>query len=252
MKNQISPFWKAFNDRLAKYPSWILPGSIGGILFFSILFFAMMKYQLDTLNILGDYELTLDFVRDYLRTNVLCSVVFALLLLSCLGLISCPFIALIEGLVALIPIRKPLDAAVIVSTTTDSNATVLSSNDNRAEPRVCQINLNKDMLKLLFSESFSDDMFNDFCSKIEEKSNIYCKRNYGEIALIILEKSKYASQDTKYKRKSKGDMVPNFKQYLNDFYQALGITKPYSEDKGYYDTQNSVVFNDFKAILGIE
>lgn len=122
----------------------------------------------------------------------------------------------------------------------------ISRNDRNVQKGGLSINNNK--LRSLFSPSFTDDKYLLFCSRLEEKTSKYRSRDYGRLALYIMEHTKYSSEEDKYKRTIGVDKIGNFTPYIKDFFEAIGRI-PSSTDKGYYDYNLDEMKKDFQDIF---
>lgn len=270
-------FNNAMTASFNKIPKWVRWGSLGGFFFLVILLGTMIKYQTDTVKVLGEFELSLDFVRSFMRVNASCYFLLMLLII-CFGvLLGCIVKPIVDGLIALLPGKDkgshsaegsqkggPAEETKCSrndeSPTKDENRIVGDLKDEVIDVEngdeqitVCHITLNRDLFKKLFSQDMPDEKFDNMCSKVLEKAPFYCKRNYGELACIIMYQSRYCSSEDKYWRISKiGDKESRcFSPYCRDFFSALGLEYS-TTNKSYYETKNDVVLNDFKDILEID
>lgn len=111
------------------------------------------------------------------------------------------------------------------------------------------IEIDKIALRKLFSDSFPDEKFSSFCEVLKECSKDVCKREYGKLAEIIMFHSPYCSINDKYKKTVKGKQEWNFTPFCADFYSALGINKPSTCDRSYYDNTQEDIIKKYRSII---
>ena len=115
---------------------------------------------------------------------------------------------------------QTLPQAVTPLTITDSDSQIQSN-----------IHIHEEDLKKLFAPEW--DGFSSFVHTLEEKTQNYCKRDYGKLLVLLL---KHCSSFNKqlYIRRYNFNPEPVFEDYCTHFYRSIGI-KPSSTDKGYYE-----------------
>ena len=267
--NRWDTFNKAYLSTSSMVPSWVPFTALAGMLLFALFAAAVVSNQTDIVNAVGKSDVSMDFLWRFLKTNMWCKIWLGLMLLCFLVVMACwvltPFIM---GLIALIPVQKP-DGMLSEERTDqfapqgecatkgisfeEKEARIVEDqkDDNKEEVLNGPISIDKESFKKLFSEDMTEEKINELCSRMYEKASSYSKRNYGQLAFIIMFQSRYCSTEGKYIQTRQGNKIGCFSPYCQDFYSAIGLT-PSSLDKGYYETTNTVVLDDFKDILEIK
>lgn len=275
--NRLDTFNKAHQSASKMIPSWVPFTALAGTLLFALFAAALVSNQTDVVNAVGKSDVSMDFLWKFFKTNMWCKIWLGLMFLCFLVVMACWATPFIMGLIALIPVQKPIGTKSednLVSAIPEEKSEDLASSSLNSECRVmdesvrqvredgfieddeeqiqsCRISIDIESFRKLFSNDLTDDRFNALCTRMSEKASIYSKRNYGQLAYIIMYQSRYCSTEKKYYYFKKGDKTPCFSPYCQDFYSAIGLV-PSSVDRGYYETKNTVVLDEFKDILEIE
>lgn len=292
--NRLDTFNKEYQSASKMIPSWVSFTALAGTLLFALFAAALVSNQTEVVNAVGESDVSIDFLWRFLKTNMWCKIWLGLMLLCFLVVMACWMTPFIKGLIALIPVQKPVGTKTegfLVDTALDERSEDQDhstlNNDSLAMDVIvrhdredgcievketgiggdleeakdegqkdekqtlgCPISIDTEAFRRLFSDDLSEEKFNALCSRMYEKASSYSKRNYGQLAHIIMFRSRYYSTDDKYIQIRQGNKTSCFSPYCQDFYAAIGLT-PSSLDKGYYETMNTVVLDDFKDILDI-
>lgn len=267
--NRLDTFNKEYQSASKKIPSWVSFTALAGTLLFALFAAALVSNQTEVVNAVGESDVSIDFLWRFLKTNMWCKIWLGLMLLCFLVVMACWMTPFIMGLIALIPVRKPIgttseeqidqfepqgecETKAISFEEKEARIVEDQKEDNKEEDvQNSPICIDIDSFEKLFSEDLTEEKFNELCSRMYEKAPSYSKRNYGQLAYIIMFQSRYCSTEEKYIQTRQRNKIGCFSRYCQDFYSAIGLT-PSSLDKGYYETMNTVVLDDFKDILDIK
>ena len=125
--------------------------------------------------------------------------------------------------------------AVTPLTITDSDSQIQSG-----------IHIHEEDLKKLFVPEW--DGFSSFVHTLEEKTQNYCKRDFGKLLVLLLNRCSSFNKQL-YIRRYNFNPEPVFEDYCTYFYRSIGV-KPSTTDKGYYETgPKKNIESDFEDFL---
>lgn len=111
-----------------------------------------------------------------------------------------------------------------------------------------ELKIDKEALKLLFSDSFSEKRFDAFYEALCKNQTSLKKCDIGKLAHHIMYNTTYYSTDKKYQKTRNYNQERNFTPYCKDFYSAVGIISS-TYDRNYFDKSPLSTLELFRPIF---
>ncbi len=236
--NRLDTFNKAYLSASRMIPSWVSYTALAGTLLFALFAAALVSNQTDVVNAVGESEVSMDFLWRFLKTNMWCKIWLGLMLLCFLAVMACWMTPFIMGLIALIPVRKPI--GTISEEQTDQHA-IQRERKTRSLSIEERINALKPYLADYFWDpkywglgtNYSKSFEIDLQELINKKQNTMA---LGHLAYILKENN-WISQPN-----------PDFKSWLHTFFDTLGLDRPSETSPSKYSERNANMSTCFSEV----